>query len=61
MDLNVKHDLKERMNESINSMIDCLDLIDDEKFGAAVDLWTWAVLKAKCTTDEIVRAKFAAQ
>ena len=49
------------LNVSINSMIDCLDLIDDEKFGAAVDLWTWAVLNAKRTTDEIVRAKFAAQ
>ena len=59
LDINQKHDLKEKMNESINAMIDCLDLIEEGQFGAALDLWTWAAMNAKSTTGEIAKAKFA--
>lgn len=59
LDLNTKHDLKEKMNQSINAMIDALAMIDDGYYGSAMDLWTSAIQHAKRTTAEIAKAKFA--
>lgn len=58
MDVNVKYDLKEVMNASINNMIDCLALLDDGDIGATLTAWEGAIQGAKDVRLKMIRAKF---
>lgn len=59
MEINAKLNLKAQMAADIQAMQNALDLVDDEDFGGAMDIWTRALMGAKRTSAEIAKAKFA--
>ncbi|MDG6894445.1 hypothetical protein [Volucribacter amazonae] len=59
MDVNSKLDLKEQINISINLMMDCLEMLDCDDIGAALQMWQVAIDKAKETRIRIIRSRFS--